>query len=86
MDEKTEPAPVAATGHVAPSPMPRNNGSIALFLVLTVLLSCIFWALMIRAGHPGAGGGHYVVGLMWMPALAAFLTLRFRRGDLASRR
>lgn len=84
MEENTETAPIAATRHATPSPMPRNNGSIALFLVLTVLFSGILRALMIDAGHSGAGIGHYVVGLMWMPALAAFLALRFRRGDLAS--
>ena len=58
--------------------------SIGWFLVLTALLSAIFWTLMIKAGHVGAGGGRYVEGLMWCPAVAAFLTIMLRRLDVRS--
>ena len=36
-----------------------------------ILLSAVFWALIIQAGHIAGGGGHYVEGLMWCPAIAA---------------
>jgi hypothetical protein len=57
--------------------LPRPGSAIQIFLLLTVLLSSIFWGLIIAAGHIGAGGGHYVEALMWCPAVAALLTLGF---------
>lgn len=54
------------------------------FLVLTGLISGIFYALIIRAGHVGAGAGLYVAGLMWSPAAAAFLTICLARQDARS--
>ncbi|MEI9996736.1 MAG: type II CAAX endopeptidase family protein [Rhizomicrobium sp.] len=39
---------------------------------------------MISAGHVGAGGGRYVEGLMWCPAIAAFLTITIRGLDIGS--
>ena len=62
----------------------KDTGAIFLFLVLVILLSGIFWTLVIGAGHVGAGGGRYVEGLMWCPALAAFLTVAIRRLDVSS--
>ena len=44
------------------------------YLVLVFALSAIFYVLIIRAGSLSAGGGFYVLGLMWMPALAALIT------------
>lgn len=67
-----------------PPPVPSDGRSVSLFLMLTITFSAIFWALMIASGHLGAGGGHYLVGLMWSPAVAAFVTMRLRRGDLRS--
>jgi membrane protease YdiL (CAAX protease family) len=61
---------------------PQNSGAaIILFLALTTLLSGIFWILVV-VGPAGAGGGHYVEGLMWSPAVAAFLTVSTRRIDV----
>jgi membrane protease YdiL (CAAX protease family) len=63
----------------------KNDGvAIVLFLVLVTLLSAIFWTLMIASGHVGAGGGRYVEGLMWCPAVAAFVTITARRLDIGS--
>jgi hypothetical protein len=61
-----------------------SNPALLCFLALTAALSTIFWALIIVAGHVGAGAGHYVSGLMWCPAIAAFLTVYIRRLDPAS--
>lgn len=53
---------------------------IGLFLLLTLVLSGVFWALIIATGHLGGGRGLYVTGLMWCPGVAALLTCR-RLGD-----
>jgi membrane protease YdiL (CAAX protease family) len=63
---------------------PQDNLTLVCFLALTTLLSAIFWALIVAAGHVGAGAGHYVGGLMWCPGIAALLTVYFRRLDTAS--
>jgi membrane protease YdiL (CAAX protease family) len=64
--------------------MMRNTSSgIGLFLLLTLLLSSIFYALIIGTGHLGAGMGMYVLGLMWCPGIAAILTCRLRGESLA---
>ncbi len=44
------------------------------YLVLTFGLSSIFYYLIISAGTLSAGGGLYVLGLMWCPGTAALLT------------
>ncbi len=62
----------------------KQAAALATFLVLVLLLSSVFYALIIRAGHVMAGGGHYVEALMWCPALAAFLTIAWRRLDIQS--
>ncbi len=60
----------------------KQGVNIIIFLVLAVAISSIFWALIISSGHVGGGAGHYVEGLMWSPALAAFLTVAIRRIDI----
>ena len=64
--------------------MARNTATsgIGLYLLLTLLLSCIFYALIIGTGQMGAGRGMYVLGLMWCPGLAAVLACRLRGEDL----
>ncbi|HEY4275772.1 MAG TPA: type II CAAX endopeptidase family protein [Rhizomicrobium sp.] len=56
----------------------QQTSGLGIYLLLVLLLSSIFYALIIRAGHIAAGGGHYVEVLMWCPAIAALLTLAFR--------
>jgi len=64
--------------------MARTTSSgIGLFLLLTLLLSSIFYALIIATGHIGAGMGMYVLGIMWCPGIAAILTLRLRGESLS---
>ncbi|MDA2914097.1 CPBP family intramembrane metalloprotease [Acidobacteriia bacterium AH_259_A11_L15] len=53
---------------------------ILVFLLLTFALSSIFYYLILSAGRLSAGGGNYVLGLMWSPGMAALLTrLLFQR-------
>lgn len=60
----------------------KNGSELALYLGLVILLSAVFWALIIQAGHVAGGGGHYVEGLMWCPAIAALLVIAFKRLDI----
>lgn len=57
----------------------KSRLSITCFLILTVLISAIFWFLIIDAG--GGGGGNYITGLMWAPAAAVVLTVYLNRLD-----
>jgi len=56
--------------------MDENREQLLTFLLLTFALSSVFYFLIIKSGHLAAGGGAYVLGLMWSPATAAMLTCR----------
>jgi membrane protease YdiL (CAAX protease family) len=59
--------------------MTRTTSSgIGLYLSLTLLFSCVFYALIIATGHVGGAKSMYVLGLMWCPGIAALLTCRLR--------
>jgi uncharacterized protein len=47
-----------------------------MYVLFVFLYSFVFYFLMLRAHTIGGGGGLYVTGIMWCPALAAFTTLR----------
>jgi uncharacterized protein len=67
-----------------PVPAHNENLNIIGFITLTALISSLFYGLIISAGHVGAGAGQYVTGLMWSPAVAAFLMIYFRHLDVRS--
>ena len=54
-------------------PMTAPWRAVGLFLLLTICLSGIFWALINATQTVNAA---YIFGLMWMPAVAAILTCR----------
>jgi membrane protease YdiL (CAAX protease family) len=54
---------------------------IALYLLLTFLISSVFYYLIVRSGHMGGGWGAYVAGLMWSPGFAALLTCKLLGRD-----
>jgi uncharacterized protein len=56
----------------------------ATFLILTLAFSSIFYFLIIKSGHLGAGRGSYVLGLMWSPAVAAMLTRKIHGQSLGT--
>jgi membrane protease YdiL (CAAX protease family) len=56
--------------------MMSSRRQVLTYLVLVLLFSSVFYFLVIRAKQLGAGGGMYVTGIMWCPALAAFATLK----------
>jgi uncharacterized protein len=52
-----------------------SRTQITIYVVFVFLFSSVFYFLMLRAHTLGGGGGLYVTGIMWCPALAAFATL-----------
>jgi len=46
-----------------------------MYVGFVFLFSSVFYFLMLRAHSIGGGGGLYVTGIMWCPALGAFTTL-----------
>jgi membrane protease YdiL (CAAX protease family) len=55
---------------------------IFVYLLSTFALSSIFYTLIIRAGHLAAGGGLYVLALMWCPGTSAIITSLILRRPL----
>ena len=62
----------------------ENRKQLFTFLLLTLALSSIFYFLIIKSGHLAAGGGMYVLCLMWSPGTAAMLTCKIFRRDLGT--
>ncbi len=63
--------------------MASSRRQVLTYLLLVFLFSSLFYFLAIWAKHVGAGGGLYVFGNMWCPALAAFATLKVNGRNLA---
>lgn len=76
----------AATGFPAHELVPANGkrGAIAVFLLLTLSFSSIFYLLIAKSGHVGGGWGAYIGCLMWCPGVAALLTYKYLGRDLSS--
>jgi uncharacterized protein len=62
--------------------MSPSRRQVLTYLFFVFLFSSFFYFLIIRAKHLGAGGGLYVFGIMWSPALAALVTLKLNRRSL----
>jgi CAAX protease family protein len=60
-----------------------SRRQVVIYLLLAFAFSSVFYSLILRAHKLGAGGGIYVVGLMWCPALAAFATLKLKGRKLS---
>lgn len=56
-----------------------SRSQVLMYLLFVFLYSSVFYFLILRAHKLTAGGGLYVVGIMWCPALAAFTILRLDR-------
>ena len=61
-----------------------ERAGIGTFLIATTAISAIFWTMIIVSGHLHGGDLGYVEGLMWSPALAAFLTVAIHGQDQRS--
>lgn len=56
-------------------PHKKNLRPVVLFLLITFVLSGLFYTLIIYSGKTDGGRGLYATGLMWCPGLAALITL-----------
>lgn len=54
--------------------MTSTRAPLATYLTLTLVLSAIFYGLIISAGSLGVHGGLYVLALMWSPGTSALVT------------
>jgi membrane protease YdiL (CAAX protease family) len=63
-------------------PRPSRQ-QVAIYLLLVFLFSSVFYFLMLRAHSLAGGGGLYVTGIMWCPALAGMLTLKLNGRNLS---
>jgi hypothetical protein len=63
--------------------MATSRRQVLTYLFFVFLFSSLFYFLIIRAKQLSAGGGIYVSGIMWCPALAAFATLTLNGRSLS---
>jgi membrane protease YdiL (CAAX protease family) len=61
----------------------RSRAQVLLYLLLVFAFSSVFYFLILRAHSLGGGGGLYVAGIMWCPALAAMATLKLNGRPLS---
>lgn len=61
----------------------NSKSQIGAYLGFVFLFSSLFYVLILRGHRLGGGGGLYVTGLMWCPALAAMLTLKLNGRKLS---
>jgi uncharacterized protein len=63
--------------------MASSRRQVLTYLFFVFLFSSLFYFLIIRAKQLSVGGGIYVSGIMWCPALAAFATLTLNGRSLS---
>jgi membrane protease YdiL (CAAX protease family) len=61
----------------------QSRKAIGIFLLFTFGLSSIFYFLIIHTGKLGSGFGLYVTGIMWCPALSAFITTKILKRKIS---
>ncbi|MDP9338761.1 MAG: CPBP family intramembrane metalloprotease [Acidobacteriota bacterium] len=59
-----------------------SRQQVAIYLLLVFGFSSLFYFLMLKAHTLDAGGGMFVFGIMWCPALAALATLKLNSGNV----
>jgi membrane protease YdiL (CAAX protease family) len=75
---------MASHDSAASMPQPATSlRQVVTYLLLVLAFSSVFYALIICSHTLAAGAGMYVLGIMWCPALAAFLTLKINHRSLA---
>lgn len=61
-----------------------DRRAVPAYVLITFALSSVLYFLIIKSGHLGAGGGAYVMALMWCPAAAAMLTCKYLGREVGS--
>src|SRR5471030_1988531 len=65
-------------------PANQSRKAIAYFLLINFAISSIYYFLVIHTGKLGSGFGLYVTGLMWTPAISAFITCLILKRKISS--
>lgn len=65
------------------NPSKKSLKPITLFLSITLVLSAIFYFLIIYSGKLGGGRGLYVMGLMWSPGISALITMKLLKRNIS---
>src|SRR5436309_15327693 len=61
-----------------------DRRAILVYLLVTFVVSSLFYFLIIKSAGTDAAGGAYTSGLMWCPAIGALLTCKWLRRPIAS--
>src|SRR5947199_10022472 len=61
-----------------------DRRAILVYLLVTFVVSSLFYFLIIKSAGTDAAGGAYTSGLMWCPAIGALLTCKYLRRPIAS--
>ena len=64
--------------------MASSRRQIVTYLFLVLLFSSVFYFFIIKAHQIAGGGGVYVVGIMWCPALAALATMKLNGRSMSA--
>lgn len=62
----------------------QSRKAIAYFLLINFAISSVYYFLIIHTGKLGSGFGMYVTGLMWTPAISAFITCKILKRKINS--
>ncbi|MDP9081718.1 MAG: CPBP family intramembrane metalloprotease [Bacteroidota bacterium] len=62
----------------------QSRKAIAYFLLINFAISTVYYFLVIHTGKLGSGFGMYVTGLMWTPAISAFITCLILKRKISS--
>ena len=61
-----------------------HRHAISVYLLFTWSVSSVFYFLIIKSAGANAAGGNFTSGLMWCPAIGAFLTCKYLGRPIAS--
>lgn len=61
-----------------------DRHAIPIYLLFTWSVSSVFYFLIIKSAGTNAAGGNFTSGLMWCPAIGAFLTCKYLGRPIAS--
>jgi CAAX protease family protein len=62
----------------------KSLNPVAIYLTITLALSCIFYFLIIYSGMTGGGKGLYATGIMWCPGISALITMKILKRDFTN--
>lgn len=62
---------------------PQSKKAIGIYLLLTLLLSAVVWALTLNSGPGRVGERMFGYAIMWCPALATYFTCKIMKFEIS---